>query len=200
MTDSHEQMALFQFPYDIELDECDVGVIKPIIAYTRKMLSFPQAAPIEIIGLARALHALIRLPQPTKGVDVEYGIGFRLGTADDYDTTSYIIHVSESLIAFETTYQQWNKDVGDDHESQRVFEMEAGGTLDDMTDEDWSNLISWIQGVQSVFDNNAPGELILYVSDNSSDNCMQYASAAANDSQKSVTQARNAEDATGQKI
>jgi len=193
MTEAHEQMALFKFPYDITMDEGDDGVIGPVIAYTRKMLSFPQAAPIEIIGLARALHALIRLPQPTKGIDVKYGIGFRLGTADDYDTTSYIIHVSESLIAFETTYQGWNKDVGDDHESHRVFEMEAGGTLDAMTDEDWSSLISWIQGVQNVFDHNAPAELILHVSDNSSDNCIEFASAAVNDSRKSGTEAGNAE-------
>ncbi len=173
MSERNEQMSLFRFPYDMADEEEDGGLIRPVIACARRLLSLPHVTPVQIVGLARVIYALERLPQPTNGVDVEYAFGFRFGQKDDFDETKYLVQITADNISFSTLFRTWNLKTGDDHETNVAFEMQAGRNLDDMNDDAWSKALEWADGLARVFENNAPNDLLLDVYDNSASDCLE---------------------------
>lgn len=165
-----EQMALFCFPYAPTDD--DDGLILPVIACTRRLLALPRATPLDMVGLARAIHALQRLPQPTTGVDVEYAFGFRSGTDTDFDETMYIVQIMPEHICFSTLFRTWNDKTGGDHNTCTAFEMDAGGTLNHMDDDAWAIALEWVAGLNGILENNAPKDILLDVTDSSASTCL----------------------------
>ena len=173
MSKISEQMSLFRFPYDVTDDPEGEGLIRPVIACTRRLLALPHATPAQIVGLARAIYALERLPQTTNGIDLEYTFGFRFGQEEDYDETRYIVQVTQNNICFSTLFRTWNKTTGDDHNTSIAFEMEVGGDLNQMDDDAWAIAWEWVEGLARVLENNAPEEILLDVFDQSESDCLE---------------------------
>lgn len=167
MSSDLEQMPLFSFPYACTDPVEEDGLIHPVIACTRSLLSLPHATPATLVGLARAIHALERLPHPTKGVDVEYAFGFRCGSDDDFEETLQVVQITPDSICFSTLSRTWNSKTGGDHNTTVSFEMDAGGNLVHMDDDAWGIAFAWAEGLDHVLANNPPASLRLDVSDNS---------------------------------
>jgi len=62
---------------------------------TRKLLTVPTATPQQLIGLARALYALERMPGTTPGVDVRYCLSERL----DFESGAYSVRFYEVAVS-----------------------------------------------------------------------------------------------------
>ena len=67
-------------PFELKGDaeDSDVFAIQIAMNIARRLVADPRATPLQILGLARALYALERLPASTPGVWVEFGVMYTM--------------------------------------------------------------------------------------------------------------------------
>lgn len=93
----------------------------------RHLLADPRVTPGQIIGLGHALYALNRLPRPTTGVAVEFGIVYRAGTSDFSEMRYIEFHIFEELFEICIGGSVYDSTVGSDSFSEPGWIVELGG-------------------------------------------------------------------------
>jgi hypothetical protein len=84
-----------------ELRESDRDFLTEVAEGFRALLRVADISPEAIVGLARALRLIERMPEPTPGIDVEVVLDFESTSGDLQMTTNTTIHLSTDEITAE---------------------------------------------------------------------------------------------------
>lgn len=83
---------------EFPLDDDDFAVIEAVKNSVQYILKNPVLTWEQSVGLAVAIIALERLPAPTKGVNVQFGINYEAGTKDRSESYYILFSINESEI------------------------------------------------------------------------------------------------------
>lgn len=157
-----------------EEDEFE-NVHQTVARLTRKLLGLVAATPQQIVGLARALYALERMPKRTPGVDVTWSISERL----DFDFGAYSVQFCEvavSQASFSIQEGSVGASAGECSESfsHAVYEEYPEGQefqLDPSEDQ-WVELLQWTESLEERLGQTLSEGLELKVWDRSRPDCI----------------------------
>lgn len=97
-----------------------------VIDFTRTLIAKAGPAPRQLVGLARALYALERLPKITPGVNVDYSISLRQGGENFEEMKYWGVRISEGSFEVESGGSVYNAGIGSDSVSGFKLYMETG--------------------------------------------------------------------------
>lgn len=120
---------------------------------TRKLLSLSTATPQQVIGLARALYALERMPQNTPGVDVTWDISDR----EDFDSGAYSVQFCEIAVSQDhfgiqqcsagaaagECSESFSRTIYEEYPADRDFQL-------DPTEDEWVELLEWAESTEAL--------------------------------------------------
>ncbi|MSR67187.1 MAG: hypothetical protein EXS24_07440 [Pedosphaera sp.] len=169
------QQSPAQSPAPAEPDEDFENVHQIVARITRKLLALATATPQQIVGLARALYALERLPETTPGVDVTYDISERM----DLASGAYSVHYYEIAISDKSFVVQSGScgaSAGESSEgfAHTAFEEYPLGLRFQLSpsEDEWVELFQWAEGVEELLKVEPSEALRLDVKDESSPDCI----------------------------
>ena len=108
------------------LTEDDEYAIQIASNVAKKFLRQPFVAPQEIVGLGHALHALKRMPDTTRGVDVEFGVVLRQDFESSGGMRYLYFKIYEDIFEISRGGSEWDKHVGSDSFSEPGWQIEIG--------------------------------------------------------------------------
>ena len=116
---------------NFELSECADNIASFALSTAWKLLKSGKVYPEQLLGLAKAIDALSRMPETTPGVNIEFGISLSGGN-DEYHETQYISFIiTETSFDYSRGGSVYDKSVGSDSFSEPGFYIEAGGNSDE---------------------------------------------------------------------
>jgi hypothetical protein len=138
----------------------DLALVEQVVGLTRRLCALPSIKPAQLVGLARALFALERLPLISKGVSVEFNVGVPVGTDKSY----YIFTISDLTFSVGTLLM-----TSEDHQSTTLFEVEAAGYRSLRSNDEEGGVDVWLamEQAKAMMAENDPSELLLSVYDQS---------------------------------
>lgn len=92
----------------------------------RSLAASPNVTPQQLVGLARALYALERLPDRTLGVQVHVTISRRGGDDDYSEMRFWSVFITESVLNIDSGGSVYSKDTGSDSFTSFDFYAELG--------------------------------------------------------------------------
>ena len=123
------------------LGEYEVGAVESLIIFVESLIR-PRGMPGPTIqGLARALHALGRLPLPTEGVNVVVTVSNRFNQELSY----HDLTINETEFELGTGGSVYDPNVGSDSYSRDVFsasQYSCEGSSDD--------IYNWLEGAKQI--------------------------------------------------
>jgi hypothetical protein len=149
---------------------------KGLLRLTRRLCALPSISPKQLIGLARALHALERMPLATAGLSIEVSIGEHEEQAEKgrWFAQAAVFHISTSYLRCD-----WYSGGGDgdnNNEESVITEYEESTRIDRFQlepDEDaYCRLMSWFEEADGILSTAASPSFRLSVSDSSHPDCM----------------------------
>ena len=157
--------------------EAELALVEQVSKITRRLCGLPHATPDYLVGLARALYALQRLPAISAGVEVEYSFGVRFGGKDDYDELHYTFQISDHSFCLGTMFVKQALQGGHDHQTTTSFELDRTGyrSMSSTDEEAGVDVLVDFQKAAAMLDENSPEDILLFVSDKSSPECMRSA-------------------------
>jgi hypothetical protein len=147
------------------ISEADLALVEQVVGLTRRLCALPSIKPAQLVGLARALYALERLPLISKGVSVEFNVGVPLGTDKSY----YTFTISDLAFSVGTLFM-----TPDDHRSTTLFEVEATGFRSLRSNDEEGGVDVWLamEQAKAMMAENDRSELLLSVYDQSTPDCL----------------------------
>jgi len=170
-----------QSPTPAAQDEEFEGVHQIAARITRKLLTVPTATPQQIVGLARTIYALERLPKRTPGVDVDCTVAIPVHWACELETDSaeyYKIAISGNSFVIESGCYGPSPGGSSDGYTNRVFEECPEGLefklnlYDNRVD-----LVEWAKNIEGLLEMKPSEGLELMVWDESRPDCIPPASS-----------------------
>jgi hypothetical protein len=158
---------LFSIPDDKE-------VFEHVIGYVRRICTLPKIKPQELVGLARALYAVERLPRTTPGVAVEFKVGVRWGTETEHSENWVTLCITDQEFRAGRMETTRDPNVGGDHCTTTVFEIGRESYRIPQYEGDstgWMKVLEWMSFVDSLLAGDKTN-LLLWVSDESEPDCM----------------------------
>ncbi|HNU99811.1 MAG TPA: hypothetical protein PKK20_07705 [Verrucomicrobiota bacterium] len=140
-------------PGTFPITQPEMASMQEMARLTRRLCSLPRIPPQEIVGLARAIHALDRLPLTTKLVDVEFSLHDYGDTKESYPIVLQVSATSLSL-GFILTEKSTQTNYSVTSTGNRDLEAGPDGIAD------------WLYAFRSLLDSNSKG-LRLSVDDRS---------------------------------
>lgn len=101
-------------------------VASTVIDFTRTLLAKAGPTPRQLVGLARALFALERMPQITSGVNVDYSISLRQGDEKFEEMKYWSVRICEDSFEVSSGGRVYDARVGSDSISGFRLYVEAG--------------------------------------------------------------------------
>ena len=152
-----------------------------LVNLTRCLCSLRDVSPSQLVGLARALYALERLPQVTPGVSVEVSMGYR---EEEEPEGRWLVRAGLFLISDSCVRCSWYSGGGAsakecDEAVTIAYEKSAQGERFWLEpDEDaYCRLVGWFEAVKVLVDNASSPIFELTVNDESGPDCVPAAKA-----------------------
>jgi hypothetical protein len=109
------------------LTDEDLGFVSStVIDFTSTLIANAGPTPRQLVGLARALYALERLPKISPGVNVDYGISLRQGDESFEEMKYWGVRICEDSFEVSSGGSVYNAEVGSDSISGFKLYVEAG--------------------------------------------------------------------------
>jgi hypothetical protein len=138
---SKQTITMSSFPFT----KSDYEAVELALGLARKCLQAPGLEPCDIMGLARAIYALGRLPASTPGVDLTFMASIS-SDSGSYEW-GWSVCITEDDFRLTSGGSTWSEEYGGDSISGYLYEIETGGHRDFN-----GPLSSWIEDIDSKLD------------------------------------------------
>lgn len=97
-----------------QLTDDDYFAIEVSKNVARRLLKHPEITSTQIITLGKALEVLEKLPEPTSGIFIEFGICYRNGNEDFNEMRSYTFGLYDDYFEIQSGGSVYDKRIGSD--------------------------------------------------------------------------------------
>ena len=127
-----------------EFVETDREAAAAALRLLRRLLANEELTPAQILGLARAMYAIQRLPHSTDGVEVDFCASMTRGDDEYKDEWGWQVRITPEAFSISSGGSVWSRQSGGDSVSGYMYEVEAGGYRDNN-----GPVSSWCEDIDS---------------------------------------------------